>query len=88
MADLKGQVVQRSAHMNGTRWAILVFAVAVAVHANTLLNGWALDDTLLITQNTLTKQGIAGIPAIWSNDVFVGYLGRSGVETGGRYRPL
>ena len=67
---------------------MLVFAVAVAVHANTLLNGWALDDTLLITQNTLTKQGIAGIPAIWSNDVFVGYLGRSGVETGGRYRPL
>lgn len=70
------------------RAAWLVFAVAFAVNVNTLTNGWALDDTLLITKNTFTKQGLAGIPEIWSNDVFVGFLGQGGVETGGRYRPL
>ena len=70
------------------RQSLLVFAIAFIVNANTLTNGWALDDTLLITHNNFTRQGLAGIPDIWSNDVFVGYLGQGGVETGGRYRPL
>lgn len=70
------------------RQFLLVFAIAFIVNANSLTNGWALDDTLLITHNNFTRQGLAGIPDIWSNDVFVGYLGQGGVETGGRYRPL
>ena len=85
MADGKERT-SRSA--NGKNWALWLFLGAFVLNANTLTNGWALDDTLLITQNTFTKQGFAGIPAIWSNDVFVGYLGQGGVETGGRYRPL
>lgn len=86
MADEKVKVAQRSA--NGKRWALWIFLGAFVLNANTLTNGWVLDDTLLITQNTFTKQGFAGLPAIWSNDVFVGYLGQGGVEAGGRYRPL
>ena len=86
MADRKGKDTQRTA--NGTYWALWIFLVAFVLDVNTLTNGWALDDTLLITHNTFTQQGFAGIPAIWSNDVFVGYLGKGGVETGGRYRPL
>ncbi len=86
MADANGKVLQGSAV--GNRWALWIFLVAFVLNANTLTNSWALDDTLLINQNIFTKQGFAGIPEIWSNDVFVGYLGQGGVETGGRYRPL
>lgn len=85
MADGKGKTPGSASRM---RWALWIFLGVFVLNANTLTNGWALDDTLLITQNTFTKRGFAGIPAIWSNDVFVGYLGQGGVETGGRYRPL
>ncbi len=85
MADGKGKTPGSASAM---RWALWIFLGVFVLNANTLSNGWALDDTLLITQNTFSKQGFAGIPAIWSNDVFVGYLGQGGVETGGRYRPL
>ncbi len=88
MAGTVSTGAPRSSPRSAGRWGLLVFALALAVNANTLLNGWALDDTLLITQNKFTQQGLAGIPEIWSNDVFVGYLGQGGVETGGRYRPL
>lgn len=88
MADPNGKQAQRSSSIHGARWTMLVFAIAFVLNANTLTNGWALDDTLLITQNNFTRQGFSGIPEIWSNDVFVGYLGQGGVETGGRYRPL
>lgn len=88
MAVPSSEPVQRRTDIRHTRWAILVFASAFALNANTLFNGWALDDTLLITRNNFTRQGLAGIPDIWSNDVFVGYLGQGGVEMGGRYRPL
>lgn len=72
-----------------SRWrALFLFLVAFLINFNTLPNSWALDDTLLITQNTFTKQGFQGIPAIWSHDVFTGYLGKGGIEQGGRYRPL
>lgn len=88
MADPNGKRVQRSSLTSSARWPILVFAIAFTANANTLVNGWALDDTFFITQNGFVQQGFAGIPEIWSNDVFVGYLGKGGVETGGRYRPL
>ena len=86
MAEGKGSGTHRTA--KSKRWALWILLAAFVLNANTLTNGWALDDTLLITQNTFTKQGFEGLPAIWSNDVFVGYLGQGGVETGGRYRPL
>lgn len=65
-----------------------IAALALVLNANTLTHSWALDDSLLITQNELTRKGIAGIPEIWSTDVFTGYFGKGGVEQGGRYRPL
>lgn len=70
------------------RPALLLFLAAFLVNANTLNHSWALDDTLLITQNKLTQQGFAAIPEIWGSDVFTGYFGKGGIEQGGRYRPL
>jgi protein O-mannosyl-transferase len=70
------------------RPALLIFLAAILINANTLNHSWALDDTLLITQNKLTQQGFAAIPEIWGSDVFTGYFGKGGIEQGGRYRPL
>jgi len=70
------------------RPALLIFLTAFLVNANTLTHSWALDDTLLITQNKLTQRGFAAIPEIWVSDVFTGYFGKGGIEQGGRYRPL
>ena len=38
------------------RPALLIFLAAILINANTLNHSWALDDTLLITQNKLTQQ--------------------------------
>jgi protein O-mannosyl-transferase len=68
--------------------ALIIILITVAVNFNTLFLDYALDDSLLITGNTLTKKGFSAIPEILSSDVFQGYFGKGGIEAGGRYRPL
>lgn len=69
--------------------ALAIFAVVFALYANTLWNGYAVDDTIVITKNTLTKQGFAGIPEIMTTDAFYGFFGDDyKFVAGGRYRPL
>jgi len=80
----KGSKFSGSMYKHG----LLLFLLTFLVNANTLTLDYALDDSLLITQNKLTQKGISGIPEIWSSDVFLGYFGKKGIETGGRYRPM
>jgi protein O-mannosyl-transferase len=69
--------------------AAIVAALAVAVYANTLGHGYALDDRLVVTHNEDTKAGLSGLPEIFASDYLSGYLGeRANPMTGGRYRPL
>ena len=71
--------------------SILIFTLGFLLYANTLGNQWAQDDTVVITNNMLTKQGIAGVGEIFSNDSFYGYVkvsGKADLVSGGRYRPL
>ena len=59
------------------------------LYSNTLFFSYTLDDTLVITENTFTKQGFSGICKILTNDSFVGFFGENkNVLPGGRYRPL
>jgi len=67
-------------------WTIVL--VAVAFYANTLANRFALDDGLVLTENTYVAKGIAGIPDILAHDSFHGSIGTSAYLSGGRYRPL
>jgi protein O-mannosyl-transferase len=73
-----------------TRYQILIIGLLVVLlYGNTLFNKFALDDTLIITQNKFTKMGIKGIGKIVSNDAFVGFFGENkNLLPGGRYRPL
>ena len=48
-----------------------------AIYSNSLWNKYAIDDTMVITDNTFTKRGIAGIPDIFKKDAFVGFFGGS-----------
>ena len=71
--------------------SILIFTLGFLLYANTLGNQWAQDDTVVITNNMLTKEGIAGVAEIFSNDSFYGYVkvsGKADLVSGGRYRPL
>ncbi|MBE0640560.1 MAG: tetratricopeptide repeat protein, partial [Bacteroidales bacterium] len=73
-----------------TWWPALVLAgLAIVLYANTLPLDYALDDTLILTGNEFTKQGIRGIPEIMTNDAFTGFFGKQkSLVAGGRYRPL
>jgi protein O-mannosyl-transferase len=68
---------------------ILLMLFAFLLYGNTLRNGFALDDVVVITENTFTKKGIEGLGDIFTTDAFVGFYGeQKDVVEGGRYRPL
>lgn len=68
-------------------WFLLV--LTFIVYGNTLLNEYALDDAIVITQNKFVKQGINGIDDIFTTESFTGFFGfDKKLVTGGRYRPL
>ncbi len=70
-------------------WFIPV--LAILLYANTLTNGFVLDDGIVITENEYTQRGIAGIWDILTTDSFTGFFKESDKQnlvSGGRYRPL
>jgi tetratricopeptide (TPR) repeat protein len=67
----------------------LIFALAFAFYGNTMLNQYALDDTMVLTQNEFVKRGVSTIPKILKYDTFIGRYGEAVINLpGGRYRPL
>jgi Flp pilus assembly protein TadD len=74
---------------NKTKLLILA-GLALLLYANTIPHGYALDDAVVITRNSYTKLGLAGIPKLLLQDSIAGFL--QDRETfhvpGGRYRPL
>ncbi|HXH19249.1 MAG TPA: hypothetical protein VNJ07_09220, partial [Chitinophagales bacterium] len=91
-AELKKQTVkiQRQPDKNIFRiQGLIVFAFSFIIYANTIGNEYAVDDTIVITKNTLTKQGFKGIPKLLTTDAFYGFFGEGyKLVEGGRYRPL
>lgn len=72
----------------GAMQSAALAAIGFAFYFNTAFNGYALDDGLVITENSFTMKGFSGIPGILSNDALAGLPGALGQLTGGRYRPL
>ena len=67
----------------------ILMLIALAFYANTIPNEYALDDGIVIEDNSFTKQGISGIPEILSYDTMAGEHGKDvNFVSGGRYRPL
>ena len=69
---------------------LLIFFFTSAIYFNTLWNQYAIDDTLVLTENKFTMQGFGGIKELMTHDSFVGFFGERGsaLVSGGRYRPL
>ena len=69
--------------------AAFLAVLALALYANTLGHGYALDDRLVITHNEFVRAGLSGLPRILSEDYLRGYLAeKANPMAGGRYRPL
>ena len=70
---------------------LFLFSLSVLLYANTIGHDYTLDDAILISENTFTKQGWKGIRDIFSHDTFFGFFNQEGKDklvSGGRYRPL
>ncbi len=68
----------------------LVFAVVCLIYSNTLWNKYAIDDAIVLSENSFVKKGFSGIKEIMTHDAFEGFFGQRGstLIQGGRYRPL
>lgn len=69
---------------------IALFVISFLAYSNSLFNQYAIDDAIVLTENTFVKKGFAGIKEIFTHDAFVGFFGERGstLIQGGRYRPL
>jgi hypothetical protein len=67
---------------------IIIGLLALLFYANSLSNEYALDDTMVITENKYTQAGLKGIKNILTQDSFAGSQGDLRILEGGRYRPL
>jgi len=62
--------------------------VAFGLNANTLFNQYALDDTVVLTGNSLVQQGVKGIPKLFTSELFYGFDKKGTDLSEARYRPL
>jgi tetratricopeptide (TPR) repeat protein len=69
---------------------VIIFLFSVMLYSNTIWNKFAIDDTIVLTDNKFTKKGIAGLKDHFTHDMFEGFFGERGAKlvSGGRYRPL
>jgi tetratricopeptide (TPR) repeat protein len=68
---------------------LIIFVISFIFYGNTISNEYALDDSIVITENSFTRQGFEGIDEILKNDSFTGFFGKQKkLVSGGRYRPL
>ncbi len=94
---LKPKTVPLETDISPTFWentrlqAIFIFALSFLLYANTLSFDYCQDDSIVITDNMFTTQGVAGIGGILQYDTFYGFFKESGkaqLVAGGRYRPF
>ncbi len=67
----------------------VILGLAFLLYGNTLMNGYAIDDSVTNLDNKFVAQGFGGISDILSHDTFIGKTGKKLViVAGSRYRPL
>lgn len=98
-ANTKAQEVQPVAQPAATKakfqipnsaFYVFIFVFTCMLYSNTLWNRYAIDDTIVVTDNKFTKKGFGGIKDHFTHDMFEGFFGERGAKlvSGGRYRPL
>jgi hypothetical protein len=61
-----------------------LLGLAFLLYLNTLSHDYVIDDRIVVTNNSLTQQGISAIPSIFNHSYLFGYDGREDES----YRPL
>src|SRR6185437_14769362 len=64
--------------------ALLLGVFSILVYANTIRNGYVLDDSSVITENTIVVKGISAIPELLTTPYRRGFF----VTSNDLYRPL
>ena len=67
---------------------LILVTVSLALYFNSIFSGYVLDDMIVITHNSFTQKGFAGIKDLLFHDSFLGFTGMENQLAGGRYRPL
>jgi Flp pilus assembly protein TadD len=68
---------------------LVLMLLAFVLYGNTISHEYALDDAIVITDNSYTQEGFSGLGDIFSTDAFEGYFKeKKNLVAGGRYRPL
>lgn len=78
-------------YKNDLYQAVLLGFFSLLLYVNTFGHDFALDDAIVITNNSFTQRGIGGIGDIFAYDTFRGFYQDDrgvGLVSGGRYRPL
>lgn len=77
-------------HLIFQKWFqyLFLFILTFLIYSNTILHDYTLDDVIVITKNSFTQKGFAGIKDILTKDTFDGYTNVKNLVAGGRYRPL
>jgi hypothetical protein len=72
--------------INKKRQLLILLLIAFGLNLNTLFNEYAMDDVVVLTNNSLVQKGVKGIPQILSTDFFFGIENKNSDLSGGRYR--
>ena len=67
---------------------VALIVLAFLININTLSNDYALDDAVVLTQNSIVKKGVSGIPEMLTSNYLKGYTTDVNLLSGSRYRPL
>lgn len=86
---MKSTQINQNVFLKNYLYIIIFTILGFLIYGNSLLNNYALDDAIVITQNEFTKKGIDGIPDLLTTEGFTGFFGKQkDLVAGGRYRPL
>lgn len=66
----------------------ILLLIAIGLNVNTLFNEYAVDDVVVMTENTLVEKGFKGIPEIFTTDLLFGFDKTGNGLSEARYRPL
>ena len=72
---------------------MILMVIGFVFYANSLVNQYALDDSIAIERNEFVQKGVSGIGKILTSDAYASYYKQMGGSadaqySGGRYRPL
>ncbi len=91
-AEVTFTVTNPKSEIRSYKWIpyVIIFLFSCVLYSNTLFNKYAIDDTIVLTDNKFTKRGFGGIKDHFTHDMFEGFFGERGAKlvSGGRYRPL